>query len=74
MGLKEAKDKVEAVDGGMPLIIGENVPKDKAKEIENKFKELGCELEISWFLILTKANLWTKKKKIKKFLVRILIL
>ncbi len=42
LGLKEAKDLVEA--GGKP--VKEGVPKAEAEEIANKLKEAGAEVEI----------------------------
>lgn len=42
LGLKEAKDLVEAA----PKAVKENVSKDEAKSIEAKFKEVGATVEI----------------------------
>ena len=43
LGLKEAKDLVEA--GGKP--VKEGVPKDEAEEIKKKLEEAGAEVELS---------------------------
>ena len=43
MGLKEAKDLVEA--GGKP--VKEGVSKDEAEEIKKKLEEAGAEVELS---------------------------
>ena len=43
LGLKEAKDLVEA--GGKP--VKEGVPKDEAEEIKKKLEEVGAEVELS---------------------------
>jgi len=42
LGLKEAKDLVEAA----PKAIKEGVPKDEAAEIKKKFEEAGAKIEI----------------------------
>ena len=42
LGLKEAKDLVEAV----PKVLKEGVPKDEAEAIRKKFDEVGAKVEI----------------------------
>ena len=42
LGLKEAKDLVEAA----PKPIKEGVPKDEAESIKKKFEEVGAKVEI----------------------------
>ena len=42
LGLKEAKDLVEAV----PKVLKEGVPKDEAESIRKKFDEVGAKVEI----------------------------
>jgi len=42
LGLKEAKDLVE----GAPKTVKENVKKEEAEEIANKFKEAGATVEL----------------------------
>ena len=42
LGLKEAKDLVEAV----PKVLKEGVPKEEAETIRKKFDEVGAKVEI----------------------------
>ena len=42
LGLKEAKDLVEAA----PKAIKESIPKDEAEAIRKKFEEVGAKVEI----------------------------
>jgi large subunit ribosomal protein L7/L12 len=43
MGLKEAKDFVE---GTLPAVFKEDVPKAEAEDIKKKFEEAGAKVEI----------------------------
>lgn len=45
IGLKDAKDKVEAV-GTEPILMGKQLPKEQAEELEKKLKEIGAEVEL----------------------------
>lgn len=45
IGLKEAKDQVEAVQTA-PIILGKNLTKDKAEELAKKFTDVGGEVSL----------------------------
>lgn len=52
LGLKEAKDFIEAI----PKIVAENVPQDKADIIVKKLKDAGAEVEITVLSAATVAT------------------
>mmetsp|Transcript_23095 Transcript_23095/g.22878 ORF Transcript_23095/g.22878 Transcript_23095/m.22878 type:complete len:220 (-) Transcript_23095:24-683(-) len=45
IGLKDAKDRVEA-SAATPLMIGKQLPKEQAEQMEKQYKELGAEIEL----------------------------
>ncbi|CAG9312317.1 unnamed protein product [Blepharisma stoltei] len=45
IGLKDAKDRVEA-SVTTPLMIGKQLPKEQAEQLEKQYKELGAEIEL----------------------------
>ena len=46
MPLRQAKASVEAIETGTPIILLQNVSKEKATQTEKMFEGLGCQIKI----------------------------